>query len=113
VKYSIFLSTEIQILHTLYIPQQFDHQIHGAERCFSEIEYLNCNTSINDNVLDGLTKISKSIKELELIIEGNNDNYEIISLIETPKKLFSINFINYSYEDELFCETLENSVIIP
>ena len=77
----------------LYIPQEFNSQIHlipGAKSCFSEIELLRCHTSINDNILVGLTEICKSIKELKLIIEKNNNNYGIIKLIETQKKLSNI-----------------------
>ena len=40
---------------------------------------------MNDNVLAELTEMCKSLKELELNIEGN-DNYWIIRLIETPKR---------------------------
>ncbi|CAG8604029.1 14629_t:CDS:2 [Rhizophagus irregularis] len=49
----LFINENTKFTH-LYIPQQFNHQIHlipGAEICFSEIEFLSCNTSINDNVL--------------------------------------------------------------
>jgi hypothetical protein len=66
----LFINENTKFTH-LHIPQQFNYQIHlipGAERCFSEIEFLSCNTSIKDNVLDGLIEMCKSIKELELYI---------------------------------------------
>ncbi|GBC30855.2 hypothetical protein GLOIN_2v1777652 [Rhizophagus irregularis DAOM 181602=DAOM 197198] len=99
----------------LYIPQQFDFQLYlipGFEQSFSDIEFLSCNTRINDNILVELTKICKSIKELELFTEVRNNNYEIIRLIETQKKLSNIYFINkYIRNDESFCKSLENSLI--
>src|SRR6266496_1879915 len=78
--FNLFVNENTRITH-LYVSHQFDYQIHiipGAERCFSELEFLSCNTCINDNVLVGLTEICKSIKELELIIEGDKNNYGII-----------------------------------
>ncbi|RIA84614.1 hypothetical protein C1645_832005 [Glomus cerebriforme] len=77
----------------LYIIRNFDHRlITGAKRCFSEIEFLKCSTRINDNVLAGLIEICKLIKELELIIPMNHNNYGIIRLIEIPKKLTTVHF---------------------
>ncbi|GBB93272.1 hypothetical protein RclHR1_02140025 [Rhizophagus clarus] len=76
----------------LYLPYQFDYQIHlipGAKQYFSDLEFLICNTCINDNVLIGLTEIFKSVKECELYITDVN-NYNIVKLIETIKELFSI-----------------------
>ena len=52
-----------------------DYQIQlipGAKSSFSEIEFLNCTTSINDNILIGLIEKCKLIKELELFVEVNN-----------------------------------------
>ncbi|RGB28693.1 hypothetical protein C1646_767517 [Rhizophagus diaphanus] len=113
----LFINENTKFTH-LYIPQQFNHQIHlipGAEICFSEIEFLSCNTSINDNVLIGLIKMCKPIKELELYININNNNYKISELIETPKKLFNVRLLNnyalYLNHDESFCKIIENSLI--
>ncbi|RGB28391.1 hypothetical protein C1646_767877 [Rhizophagus diaphanus] len=109
----IFINENTKYTH-LYIPYQFDNQIHlipGAKRCFSELKFLRCNTSINDNVLSGLTEICKSIKELELFINVHNNNYGIVKLIETQKNLFDIRFITYSQNlDGTFCNILENSL---
>ncbi|PKY42644.1 hypothetical protein RhiirA4_456477 [Rhizophagus irregularis] len=100
---------------TLYIPQQLDCQIRlipGTESCFSEIEFLSCHTNINNNILFGLIETCKSIKQLELIIEGNDNNYEIVKLIESAGNLFKISFINKClYVNESFCKILENSLI--
>jgi hypothetical protein len=99
---------------TLYIPQQLDCQIRltpGTKSCFSEIKFLTCHTNINNDILFGLIETCKSIKELELIIEGNNNNYEIVKLIESAEKLSKISFINKClYVNESFCKTLENSL---
>ncbi|RIA92252.1 hypothetical protein C1645_820935 [Glomus cerebriforme] len=114
---NLFISENTKFTH-LYIPYQFDFQIHlipGAELCFSKIEFLSFNTCIDDNVLTGLTKICKSIKELELFISRTNNNDEIIKLIETPNKLLNIRLIilygSYSKNDDSFCKILENSLI--
>uniref|UniRef100_U9UZ55 F-box associated domain-containing protein n=1 Tax=Rhizophagus irregularis (strain DAOM 181602 / DAOM 197198 / MUCL 43194) TaxID=747089 RepID=U9UZ55_RHIID len=79
----------VRLTH-LYIPNQFDYPIHlipGANLCFSNLKFLSCNTSINDNVLSGLTEMCKSIKEIELVVKEDNNNYGIIKLIEATKKL--------------------------
>jgi hypothetical protein len=109
----LFINENTKYTH-LYIPYQFDNQIHlipGAKRCFSELKFLRCNTSINDNVLSGLTEICKSINELELFINVHNNNNGIVRLIETQNNLFDIRFITYSQSmDGSFCKILENSL---
>ncbi|GBC30857.2 hypothetical protein GLOIN_2v1777651 [Rhizophagus irregularis DAOM 181602=DAOM 197198] len=110
--FSLFINEHTRFTH-LYIPFQV-FLIPGTKCCFSEIEFLSCNTSVNDNILVELTEICKSIKELELIIEVQNNNYQIIKLIKTQKKLFSVSFlIDYLYNntDETFRILLENSLI--
>ncbi|CAB4435110.1 unnamed protein product [Rhizophagus irregularis] len=110
--FSLFINEHTRFTH-LYIPFQV-FLIPGTKCCFSEIEFLSCNTSVNDNILAELTEICKSIKELELIIEVQNNNYQIIKLIKTQKKLFSVSFlIDYLYNnaDETFRILLENSLI--
>ncbi|GBB96298.1 hypothetical protein RclHR1_02720013 [Rhizophagus clarus] len=91
--FKLFINEEAIFTH-LYIPSYFDYQIQlipGAKSCFSKIEYLNCSTNINRNILAGLTKMCNSIKELELIIKRESNNYEIIKLIEAQEDLISIN----------------------
>jgi len=92
---NLFISKNTKFTH-LYIPYQFDFQIHlipEAKTCFSEIKFLSCNTSINDNIVAKLTDICKSIKELELIVKVRNNNYGIIKLIETQKQLFNLRLL--------------------
>ncbi|PKY25684.1 hypothetical protein RhiirB3_440723 [Rhizophagus irregularis] len=111
--FNLFINENMRISH-LYIPYKFDIQIHhipGAKSCFSEIEFLSCNTNIKDNIVTGLMETCKSIRKLELIIETGKNNYKIVELIKSIKKLYSINLMCYSYESESFCETLENSLI--
>ncbi|GBC05478.1 hypothetical protein RclHR1_06240014 [Rhizophagus clarus] len=94
--------------------KNFVHQIHlnhGAELCFSEIEFLSCSTGINDSVLTKLIESCNSIKELKLIIELENNNHGIIKLIEAQRKLFNIDIIRHTYANESFCKILENSLI--
>jgi hypothetical protein len=112
---NLFVNQNTRITH-LYIPSQFDYQINiipGAKYCFSELEFLSCNTCINDNILIGLTEICNSIKELELFIEEDNNNYEIVKLIESFKKLFSVRLATKknSKNNESFYKILENSLI--
>ncbi|GBB88546.1 hypothetical protein RclHR1_15090005 [Rhizophagus clarus] len=113
---NLFINENTRITH-LYVPDKFDYQLHlipGAKNCFSELEFLSCNTRINDNVLFGLTEICKSIKELELFIEMNNNNYRIVKLIESSKRLFDVRLQtidNYSKYEESFCKIIENSLI--
>ena len=60
---------EASITH-LYIPLRFNYQIHlipGAECCFSQLKFIHCSTSnTNLNILEGLSKISKSIEKLSI-----------------------------------------------
>ncbi|RIA92269.1 hypothetical protein C1645_874901 [Glomus cerebriforme] len=112
--FNLFINENTIFTH-LYIPYQFDYQIHlipGAERCFSEIKFLSCNTNINDNVLSGITNMCKSIKKLEFFIEGDNNNYGIVKLIESQKRLSNIRFLPKSrYINKAYCKILENSLI--
>jgi hypothetical protein len=113
--FKLFINENTKFTH-LYIPKQFDYQIHltsGAEQCLSRIEYLYCSTSIN-TIAIGLTKICKLIKELNLTIEGNNNKHAIIELIKAQKEISSISFLtdlNSKNFDESYCEVLENSLI--
>jgi hypothetical protein len=112
---NLFINENTRFTH-LYTPYRFDCQINlipGAEKCFSELKFLSCSVNINDNVLTGLVEICKSIKELELLIEVHNNNYEIVKLIETPKKLLNVRFLvgTYSEKSEPFYEILEKSLI--
>ncbi len=110
---SLFINENREFTH-LYLPHNFDNQIHlfpGAKHCFSELQFLHCYASVNENVLIGLTEICKSIKELELfIIRPRDKNYEIVRLIENQKGLFKIHLtyplLKYN---ETFYEALENS----
>ncbi|GBB98584.1 hypothetical protein RclHR1_03270007 [Rhizophagus clarus] len=121
--FKLFINENTKFTH-IYLPYQFDHQIHlfpKAERCFSEIEFFSCSANINDNVLAGLTGICKSIKELELFIEVNNNNNGIIDLINNQKNLLSISLLinyaeysktyGYTNANEEFCKNLESSLI--
>ncbi|RIA80295.1 hypothetical protein C1645_838951 [Glomus cerebriforme] len=103
----LFINENTKFTH-LYIPIQFEFQIHlipGAQHCFSELEFLSCNT---DDVLAGLTEICKSIKILELTIGQFNNKSEIVRLIEIPKKLSHICLTLYH---ESQCKILENSMM--
>ncbi|RIA84314.1 hypothetical protein C1645_784370 [Glomus cerebriforme] len=101
-------------LTSLSMTEQSEDPIHlilGAEQCFSELEYLCCSsTSANQYILEGLSKISKSIKKLEFRVSQPHYNYGIVKLIESQKNLNDV--VGYSStRDELVCKTLEESLI--
>jgi hypothetical protein len=109
-----FINEKSRFTH-LYLPQQFNYQIHlipGAEQCFSSLEFLYCKTNVDEKILTGLAEICNSIKGLELYIEKFNNNDGIVKLIESQRNLFNINFKSEDqYVDESFCKILENSLI--
>ncbi|GBC47159.2 hypothetical protein GLOIN_2v1866985 [Rhizophagus irregularis DAOM 181602=DAOM 197198] len=114
IQYFNFLKKNRKFTH-LYIPHRFDHQIHlipDAKCCFLELQFLCCHTTIDDNILNGLTEICKSIKELELFIGWTNNKYGIIKLIENQKELSDIR-LNYYYSsnNESFFKILITSLI--
>jgi hypothetical protein len=54
----------------LYISRNFDYQLHHvswAEDCFSELKFFYY-VNMNQNILEELAKISKSIKKLECYV---------------------------------------------
>ncbi|RGB40210.1 hypothetical protein C1646_753583 [Rhizophagus diaphanus] len=107
----LFVNDENTNITHIYIPNCQIHLIPEAKRCFSEIEFLSCNTKTSDSVLTGLTDMCQSIKELELVINVKNNNHEIA---RSSKKLVSVSFLtsyDESAHDILFCEVLENSLI--
>ncbi|CAG8691420.1 13512_t:CDS:2 [Rhizophagus irregularis] len=111
---NLFIKENRKFTH-LYIPHRFDHQIHlipDAKCCFLELQFLCCHTTIDDNILNGLTEICKSIKELELFIGWTNNKYGIIKLIENQKELSDIR-LNYYYSsnNESFFKILITSLI--
>ncbi|GBB93256.1 hypothetical protein RclHR1_02140009 [Rhizophagus clarus] len=112
--FNLFINENTRFTH-LYIPYQFDYQLHhipGAKLCFSELEFLSCNARIYDEVLIGLIEICDSVKELILYIDENNNNYEIVKLIKAIKRLLNVRFLASGYKnDESFCKILEESLI--
>src|SRR2546430_2009506 len=63
-------------------------------------------------MLDRLSELCESIKELELYVEYDGNNYEIVKLIKTSKKLYNVHFLTLFYGgDVVFHKTLENSLI--
>ncbi|PKY54656.1 hypothetical protein RhiirA4_473594 [Rhizophagus irregularis] len=91
--FNLFINKNTKFTH-LYIPKQFDCQIHlipGADQCFSELEYLFCQTSINENILVGLTDICRSIKAVKLFV----DNNYIIKVLSFFVNIKSLELLNY------------------
>ena len=56
-----------------------------------------------------MAKICKSIKELEIKIDGNN--HGIAKLIEAQEELFNVRLHNQHSNDEIINEVIENSLI--
>ncbi|UZO10576.1 uncharacterized protein OCT59_002156 [Rhizophagus irregularis] len=115
--FHIFINPYTKFTH-LYIPYRFNYEIHlipGAKNCLSELQFLSCNTSVNDNIITGLMGICNSIREIELSMLSNekiNSSYGIVKLIEAQKKLLSVHFLaNYQRINESICEVFENSLI--
>jgi hypothetical protein len=115
--FNIFINGNTKFTH-LYIPYRFSYQIHlipGAKRCLSELQFLSCNTSVNDNILTGLMGMCNTIREIEVSMLSNekiSNSYGIVKLIEAQKKLSSVHFLaNYQKINEAICEELENSLI--
>ncbi|GBC03029.1 hypothetical protein RclHR1_04950001 [Rhizophagus clarus] len=112
----LFVNNENTNIKHLYIPNEFHCQIYlipGAKRCFSEIEFLSCNTNISDNVLAELTDMCQSIRNLELFVHTNS-NYRIVRLIESSKKLISVSLNSYNrldVHDKSFYRIVEKSLI--
>ncbi|PKC06860.1 hypothetical protein RhiirA5_418991 [Rhizophagus irregularis] len=108
---SLFINKNMKFTH-LYIHQKFGkiNLIHGAESCFSRIEFLSFSSDINDTILSKLIETCKSIKKLELIIRANNHNYRVFKLIEAQKKLFNVCLVPLRNNDP-FRNILENSLV--
>ncbi|GBC07856.1 hypothetical protein RclHR1_07730009 [Rhizophagus clarus] len=109
--FNLFINENMNFTH-LYIRKNFDNQIqfiHGAERCFSGIKFLSCDTGINDNIVSKLTETCKLIKELQLFI--SNVNYGIVKLIESQGKLLNIDLSSFLFDYESSHKIYENSLI--
>ena len=82
---NLFINRNTKFI-SLYIPENFDHQLHnisGAEHCFSDLEFLQCNEKTNQNIL---ARISKSIKIMRFdnISDGMNLNNSGFSKLIKP-----------------------------
>ncbi|GET02115.1 hypothetical protein GLOIN_2v1885983 [Rhizophagus clarus] len=117
--FNLFINGKTKFTH-LYIPKNFDCQLNlipGVENCLSEIEFLSCDTTINDKSLTGLMTICKSIKELELFMGLSDNNFGFARLIKQQKNLFKIRFLPskvypiYYPCDDQFYDLIENSLI--
>ncbi|RIA79240.1 hypothetical protein C1645_841190 [Glomus cerebriforme] len=98
------------------IPEHFDYQLHhisGAEHCFSGLKSLDSYSNINQNILIGLSRISKSIKELMFNIGFcNNPDYSgIIKLIKAQKILNEVCIIHCYLGRNESCNIIEESLI--
>ncbi|GES74379.1 hypothetical protein GLOIN_2v1788900 [Rhizophagus clarus] len=105
----LFINGNTRVTH-LRIPSHFNRQIHlisGADHYFSGLKFLFCSTDdTNQNILEGLSKISKSIRKMELYVLTNNYT-GIIKLIEAQKNL---NQVWFCCQNQSIRESLEDSL---
>ncbi|RIA95090.1 hypothetical protein C1645_873039 [Glomus cerebriforme] len=104
--FKLFINENTKFTH-LYILNQFDYQIHlipGVECCFSKLKVLRCGFNMNQNILEGLAKICKSIEKLEF---KPSDNIGIIKLIDVQKNLIDVHLFN----NISFYQPVEESLI--
>ena len=90
----LFINGNAKFIH-LSFPEFFYHKYHitGTECCFTELESFYCRADINQNILEGLAKTCKSIKELRFYHTNfYTTNFGIIKLIEVQKNLNDISF---------------------
>jgi hypothetical protein len=105
----LFINKNAEYTH-LNLGDYYDY--HLIPDCFSKIKFLRCEGRVHDNNLALLTKVCKSIKELQLYLYKSGNNYGFVKLIENQESLLSISFLNrYSPNDSLFCKNIENSLI--
>ncbi|GES93940.1 hypothetical protein GLOIN_2v1878750 [Rhizophagus clarus] len=111
---NLFINENMKFTH-LYLPNQFDYKIHlisGFKYCFLELEFLQYDLYHNNqDVLEELAKLSKSIKNLEIRSHHNNDDTRmsgIIKLIEAQKEL---RYLSYKNCDKLLRKSIEESLI--
>ena len=112
----LFVNKNTKITH-LYIPLRFNYQIHlipGAECCFSQLKFIDCLPgNANLNILEGLSKISKSIEKLRVLkLHNYSGNCGMVNLIEAQKNLNDVSYFRFRLiQNESVCRTLENSLI--
>ncbi|GBC05289.1 hypothetical protein RclHR1_06150015 [Rhizophagus clarus] len=98
---------------SLIVPSKFKYRIYnlsGAERCFSDLEYIFFYGNEIDNLI-GLSKISQSIKKMRFdkkyILKINNSG--ITKLIESQKNLKEITFNRFPSKADQ--KSLEEAII--
>ncbi|PKC62534.1 hypothetical protein RhiirA1_465005 [Rhizophagus irregularis] len=112
--FNLFINENMKFTH-LYIPKQFYYKIHlisGFDYCFSGLKFLQFDLDNNNqNILEGLVRISNSIKNLEFIFyDSGTDMNGIIKLIEAQKELCNVYYFVY-HRDRLFRISFEESLI--
>ncbi|GBB98116.1 hypothetical protein RclHR1_03140015 [Rhizophagus clarus] len=112
----LFINRNSRFLH-LSIPSYYNdcqlQRIPEAESCFSGLESFQCCASTDQNNLDELTRMCKSIKKLKFTVNADSeDNYAIIKLIKAQKNLTEVQLLNYKRcSNEIYEKYLEESFI--
>jgi len=107
----LFINSDTRFTH-LHISKQLDYvlnHISWAENCFSELECFQCDSEhVDPNIFEELSRVSKSIKKLEL--NNLHINNGIIKLIEAQKNLKDVGFVT-SAREKSACKALEESLM--
>ncbi|GES74517.1 hypothetical protein GLOIN_2v1882079 [Rhizophagus clarus] len=110
-KIELFINGNTRFTHIILPYDSFNFSLHnlpGSIHSLSGLEFLNCHTLKNDDILIGLAGICNSIKELKLItylnpyftnFKNDTENFGIIKLIENQKRLscVQLHFVDYEY----------------
>jgi hypothetical protein len=108
--FKIFINSNTKFIH-LSIPYAYDYQLlhnPGVECCFSELESFHCYTKVDQNILEGLAKICKTIKKLRVRV-CTDESVGVIKLIEAQINLNHVSFSGML--NESFHKSLEESLI--
>jgi hypothetical protein len=93
----LFINENDKLTHLYLMSSSYDYQIPlipGADHCFSKLEFLRCCNEYNQDMLEWLSKISKSIKILIFNVYDNQNISGIIKFIEVQKNLNKIIWCN-------------------
>jgi hypothetical protein len=93
----LFINENNKLIHLYLTHTIYNYQIPlipGADHCFSKLEFLHCYTKYDQDILEWLSKTSKSVKILEFKVYDNHDISGIIIFIEAQKKLTKIIWHN-------------------
>ncbi|GBB93433.1 hypothetical protein RclHR1_02170014 [Rhizophagus clarus] len=112
---NFFINENMKFTH-LSIPERLCYKIHFTpefKNCFSELEFLQCDLDTsNQNILEGLANICKSIKNLKFkSFDSDVEIDRMVKLVESQKELNNICYSIHRSHNESFYKPLEESLI--